>query len=73
VRAGTAAAVIDQSLCLDMHTAFLYFTKVSDNSIIGNSSNSLLVGSRPSDHYFRIVSVGLSVCLLVCAVFLSRL
>ena len=32
---------------------------------------SLLFGSRPSDHYFR--SVCLSVCLFVCAVFLSRL
>ena len=33
------------------------------------------IGSRPSDHYFRSVSVGLSVCLSVCLcrVFLSRL
>ena len=30
-----------------------------------------IVGSRPSDHYFR--SVCWFVCLLVCAVFLSRL
>jgi len=31
-----------------------------------------LIGSWPSDHYFHS-SVGLSVCLFVCAVFLSRL
>jgi len=38
-----------------------------------NNVNQLVIGSRPSDHYFR--SVCLSVCLSVylCRVFLSRL
>jgi len=35
-----------------------------------NSSPTVFVGSRPSDHFF-VVSGGLSVCL--CRVFLSRL
>ena len=42
-----------------------------------NVNNSVLFGSRPSDHYFRSVCwfVCLSVCLFVCLcrVFLSRL
>jgi len=29
------------------------------------------IGSRPSDHYFRSVLVCLSVCLFVCAEFFS--
>ena len=38
---------------------------VSDNSVLSlTSGQSRLIGSRPSDHYFR--SVCLSVCLFVC-------
>ena len=38
---------------------------------VANSHLLSLFGSRPCDHYFRIVSVGLFVCL--CRVFLSHL
>ena len=33
--------------------------------------STVIIGSRPSDHYFRSVYVCLSVCLFVCAEFFS--
>ena len=42
------------------------------NFVLPDVAYPLHIGSRPSDHYFRsIVSVGLSVCLFVCAEFFS--
>ena len=84
--------VISQSRLLTQRNHTSSLPDLDVLAIVRNSQDKLLradgnscvfiVGSRPSDHYFRSVclsvclsrlSVCLSVCLFVCAVFLSRL
>ena len=50
------------------NTLFTHCHKLKGYTAVGDGV--ICFGSRPSDHYFRSV---LSVCLFVCAVFLSRL
>ena len=66
-RVAETRATIENKTTNQQFTANLFQTHVS----LGHVGLALifLIGSRPSDHYFR--SVCLSVCLFVCAEFFS--